>query len=146
MPTICSSNSVAYIIIYCITQSWGTNWLFNWLEQSQATEIWSGPEVNHQKCGSHWFCSVSPKTLHLPKVLLLLFMLMISCHLSILTKLNNCRKFEKEFNAELQSLGSILSSSSQAEPYLAHLAQWILGVKNEQNGLWCLLNGIVVKC
>ncbi|XP_061351089.1 gamma-tubulin complex component 2 [Gastrolobium bilobum] len=44
-------------------------------------------------------------------------------------------KFEKEFNAELQNLGSILSSSSQAEPYLAHLAQWILGVKNEQNGL-----------
>ncbi|KAF1895789.1 hypothetical protein Lal_00037905 [Lupinus albus] len=44
-------------------------------------------------------------------------------------------KFEKEFNAELQSLGSILSSSSQAEPYLAHLAQSILGVKNEKNGL-----------
>ncbi|TKY68744.1 Gamma-tubulin complex component 2 [Spatholobus suberectus] len=44
-------------------------------------------------------------------------------------------KFEKEFNTELQSLGSILNSSSQAEPYLAHLAQWILGVKNEQNGL-----------
>ncbi|KAL2319472.1 hypothetical protein Fmac_028441 [Flemingia macrophylla] len=43
-------------------------------------------------------------------------------------------KFEKEFNTELQSLGSILSSSSQAEPYLAHLAQWILGVKNEQKG------------
>nr|KYP47803.1 Gamma-tubulin complex component 2 [Cajanus cajan] len=44
-------------------------------------------------------------------------------------------KFEKEFNTELQSLGSILSSSSQAEPYLAHLAQWIVGVKNEQKGL-----------
>ncbi|XP_017440791.1 gamma-tubulin complex component 2 isoform X2 [Vigna umbellata] len=44
-------------------------------------------------------------------------------------------KFEKEFNTELQSLGSILSNNSQAEPYLAHLAQWILGVKNEQNGL-----------
>ncbi|KAL1293291.1 gamma-tubulin complex component 2 isoform X2 [Arachis ipaensis] len=43
-------------------------------------------------------------------------------------------KFEKEFNAELQSLGSMLSSSSQAEPYLAHLAQLILGVKSEQNG------------
>ncbi|KAL5565818.1 hypothetical protein UlMin_028982 [Ulmus minor] len=41
-------------------------------------------------------------------------------------------KFEKEFNAELQSLGPILSSSSQAEPYLTHLAQWILGVGNEQ--------------
>ncbi|XP_027906084.1 gamma-tubulin complex component 2 isoform X2 [Vigna unguiculata] len=44
-------------------------------------------------------------------------------------------KFEKEFNTELQSLGSILSNNSQAEPYLAHLAQWILGVKSEQYGL-----------
>jgi gamma-tubulin complex component 2 len=44
-------------------------------------------------------------------------------------------KFEKEFDTELQSLGSILSSSSQAEPYLAHLAKWVLGVKHEQNGL-----------
>ncbi|KNA05950.1 hypothetical protein SOVF_185590 isoform A [Spinacia oleracea] len=40
-------------------------------------------------------------------------------------------KFEKEFNAELQSLGPILSSRSQAEPFLTHLAQWILGVGNE---------------
>lgn len=39
--------------------------------------------------------------------------------------------FEREFNSELQSLGPILSSSSQAEPYLTHLAQWILGVENE---------------
>uniref|UniRef100_A0A7N0ZTG9 Gamma-tubulin complex component n=1 Tax=Kalanchoe fedtschenkoi TaxID=63787 RepID=A0A7N0ZTG9_KALFE len=39
--------------------------------------------------------------------------------------------FEKEFNSELHSLGPILSSSSQAEPYLTHLAQWILGVGNE---------------
>ncbi|XP_058743700.1 gamma-tubulin complex component 2-like isoform X2 [Vicia villosa] len=44
-------------------------------------------------------------------------------------------KFEKDFDTELQSLGSILSSSSQAEPYLAHLAKWILGVKLEHNGL-----------
>ncbi|KAK4577976.1 hypothetical protein RGQ29_028207 [Quercus rubra] len=41
-------------------------------------------------------------------------------------------KFEKEFNAELLSLGPILSSSSQAEPYLTHLAQWILGVGKDQ--------------
>uniref|UniRef100_A0A7C9EU04 Gamma-tubulin complex component n=1 Tax=Opuntia streptacantha TaxID=393608 RepID=A0A7C9EU04_OPUST len=41
-------------------------------------------------------------------------------------------KFEKDFNAELQRLGPILSSRSQAEPYLTHLAQWILGVGNEQ--------------
>lgn len=41
-------------------------------------------------------------------------------------------KFEKEFNAELQSLGPILSSSSQAEPYLTHLAQWLLGVGYEK--------------
>uniref|UniRef100_A0A9I9D762 Gamma-tubulin complex component n=1 Tax=Cucumis melo TaxID=3656 RepID=A0A9I9D762_CUCME len=38
-------------------------------------------------------------------------------------------KFEKEFNSELQSLGPILSKSSQAEPYLTHLAQWILGIE-----------------
>ncbi|XP_074292380.1 gamma-tubulin complex component 2 [Silene latifolia] len=42
------------------------------------------------------------------------------------------RKFEEEFNTELQSLGPILSNRSQAEPYLTHLAQWILGVGNEQ--------------
>ncbi|KAF2286415.1 hypothetical protein GH714_016794 [Hevea brasiliensis] len=41
-------------------------------------------------------------------------------------------KFEREFNAELQSLGPILSSNSQAEPYLTHLAQWILGIRNDQ--------------
>ncbi|KAM5561962.1 gamma-tubulin complex component 2 [Rosa sericea] len=41
-------------------------------------------------------------------------------------------KFEREFNAELQSLAPILSSSSQAEPYLTHLAQWILGIGNDQ--------------
>ncbi|XP_019104417.1 gamma-tubulin complex component 2 isoform X2 [Beta vulgaris subsp. vulgaris] len=41
-------------------------------------------------------------------------------------------KFEKEFHAELQSLGPILSSRSQAEPYLTHLAQWILGVGDEK--------------
>ncbi|TYJ49124.1 hypothetical protein E1A91_A01G112900v1 [Gossypium mustelinum] len=41
-------------------------------------------------------------------------------------------KFEREFNAELQTLRPILSSSSQAEPYLTHLAQWILGVGNDQ--------------
>ncbi|KAH7511156.1 hypothetical protein FEM48_ZijujUnG0037300 [Ziziphus jujuba var. spinosa] len=40
--------------------------------------------------------------------------------------------FEREFNAELQSLGPILSSGSQTEPHLAHLAQWILGVGNDQ--------------
>ncbi|KAB1203437.1 Gamma-tubulin complex component 2 [Morella rubra] len=37
-------------------------------------------------------------------------------------------KFEREFNAELQSLGPLLNRSSRAEPYLTHLAQWILGV------------------
>ncbi|XP_012067054.1 gamma-tubulin complex component 2 isoform X2 [Jatropha curcas] len=41
-------------------------------------------------------------------------------------------KFEKEFNAELQNLGPILSSNSQAEPHLTHLAQWILGARNDQ--------------
>ncbi|GAB2229163.1 hypothetical protein Droror1_Dr00023299 [Drosera rotundifolia] len=40
--------------------------------------------------------------------------------------------FEKEFHSELQSLGPILSSRSQAEPYLTHLAQWILGIGNQQ--------------
>ncbi|CAN1262172.1 Gamma-tubulin complex component 2 [Linum perenne] len=42
------------------------------------------------------------------------------------------RKFEREFNSELQSLGPILSSNSQAEPYLTHLAQWILGVGSDK--------------
>lgn len=41
-------------------------------------------------------------------------------------------KFEREFNAELQSLGPILNSSSKAEPYLTHLSQCILGTGNEQ--------------
>ncbi|XP_020084686.1 gamma-tubulin complex component 2-like [Ananas comosus] len=41
-------------------------------------------------------------------------------------------KFEKEFNAELQSLAPILSNSSQAEPYLTHLAQCILAVGTDQ--------------
>ncbi|GMP21773.1 hypothetical protein CsSME_00000065 [Camellia sinensis var. sinensis] len=41
-------------------------------------------------------------------------------------------KFEREFNSELVSLGPILSSSSQAEPYLTHLAQWILSVGRDQ--------------
>ncbi|KAE8673743.1 Gamma-tubulin complex component 2 [Hibiscus syriacus] len=40
-------------------------------------------------------------------------------------------KFESEFNAELQSLKPILSSSSQVEPYLTHLAKWLLGVGND---------------
>ncbi|CAL5389441.1 unnamed protein product [Camellia sinensis] len=41
-------------------------------------------------------------------------------------------KYEREFNSELESLGPILSSSSQAEPYLTHPAQWILGVGRDQ--------------
>ncbi|KAF6161228.1 hypothetical protein GIB67_009115 [Kingdonia uniflora] len=41
-------------------------------------------------------------------------------------------QFEKEFNGELQSLGPILTNSSHAEPYLTHLAQWILGVGDDQ--------------
>ncbi|XP_021772290.1 gamma-tubulin complex component 2-like [Chenopodium quinoa] len=44
---------------------------------------------------------------------------------------DSIQKFEREFNAELHSLGPILSSHSQAEPFLTHLAQWILGVGNE---------------
>ncbi|KAH0888393.1 hypothetical protein HID58_050822, partial [Brassica napus] len=39
--------------------------------------------------------------------------------------------FEREFNSELQSLGPVLSKGSQAEPYLTHLSQWILGVSKE---------------
>ncbi|KAI3733306.1 hypothetical protein L6452_12748 [Arctium lappa] len=41
-------------------------------------------------------------------------------------------KFEREFTAELQSLRPILSSRDQAEPYLTHLAQLILGVGMDQ--------------
>ncbi|KAL6008296.1 hypothetical protein ACLOJK_033802 [Asimina triloba] len=40
-------------------------------------------------------------------------------------------KFDEEFNTELQSLRPILSSSSQAEPYLTRLAQCILGSRND---------------
>ncbi|KAI3975658.1 hypothetical protein MKX01_023084 [Papaver californicum] len=40
--------------------------------------------------------------------------------------------FEREFNSELESLGPILSNNSQAEPYLTHLAQWILGIGKDQ--------------
>ncbi|AQK44600.1 Gamma-tubulin complex component 2 [Zea mays] len=38
-------------------------------------------------------------------------------------------KFEAAFNSELQSLAPTLSNSSQAEPYVTHLAQCILGVR-----------------
>ncbi|KAL8135041.1 hypothetical protein AgCh_009892 [Apium graveolens] len=41
-------------------------------------------------------------------------------------------KFEKDFASELRSLRPILSSSAQAEPYLTHLAQLILGVGRDQ--------------
>ncbi|CAI9767433.1 unnamed protein product [Fraxinus pennsylvanica] len=44
------------------------------------------------------------------------------------TVIESILKFEREFTAELRSLGPILSSSSRAEPYLTHLAQWLLGV------------------
>ncbi|KAK9055043.1 hypothetical protein SSX86_026123 [Deinandra increscens subsp. villosa] len=43
------------------------------------------------------------------------------------------RKFEREFTNELQSLRPILSSRAQAEPYLTHLAQLILGVGMDQH-------------
>lgn len=49
-----------------------------------------------------------------------------------ITVAESVKKFEKEFNTELRSLGPILSSSSQAEPYLTHLAQCILGVGNDK--------------
>ncbi|KAL0887710.1 hypothetical protein Bca101_011693 [Brassica carinata] len=39
--------------------------------------------------------------------------------------------FEREFNSELESLGPVLSKGSQAEPYLTHFSQWILGVSKE---------------
>uniref|UniRef100_M1BQS8 Gamma-tubulin complex component n=1 Tax=Solanum tuberosum TaxID=4113 RepID=M1BQS8_SOLTU len=48
------------------------------------------------------------------------------------TVLESVLKFEKEFSFELHSLGPILSSGSRAEPYLTHLAQWILGVGKDQ--------------
>ncbi|XP_062184478.1 gamma-tubulin complex component 2-like [Phragmites australis] len=41
-------------------------------------------------------------------------------------------KFEATFNSELQSLVPTLSNSSQAEPYLTHLVQCILGVRIDQ--------------
>ncbi|XP_042059832.1 gamma-tubulin complex component 2-like isoform X1 [Salvia splendens] len=47
------------------------------------------------------------------------------------TVIESILKFERKFSAELQSLGPILSSSSRAEPYLTHLAQWLLGVGSD---------------
>ncbi|KAL3838506.1 hypothetical protein ACJIZ3_023097 [Penstemon smallii] len=47
------------------------------------------------------------------------------------TTIESILNFEREFAGELQSLGPILSSSSGAEPYLTHLAQWLLGVGRE---------------
>ncbi|KAK8949865.1 hypothetical protein KSP40_PGU012306 [Platanthera guangdongensis] len=41
-------------------------------------------------------------------------------------------KFENNFNDELQRFRPILSSGLQAEPYLTHLAQCILGAANEK--------------
>lgn len=38
-----------------------------------------------------------------------------------------CRSFEKEFSNGLQSLGPMLNNTCEAEPYLTHLAQSILG-------------------
>ncbi|CAN4078452.1 unnamed protein product [Withania somnifera] len=49
-----------------------------------------------------------------------------------ITVLESVLKFEKEFTFELHSLGPILSSGSRAEPYMTHLAQWILGVGKDQ--------------
>ncbi|XP_020586336.1 gamma-tubulin complex component 2 isoform X2 [Phalaenopsis equestris] len=46
--------------------------------------------------------------------------------------LDSIMKFENDFNVELQSLRPILSSGSQTEPYLTHLAQCILGVGGDQ--------------
>ncbi|CAH9072984.1 unnamed protein product [Cuscuta epithymum] len=48
------------------------------------------------------------------------------------TVFESIMKFEREFTSELQSLGPIFSSGSRAEPFLTHLAQWILGVGNDQ--------------
>ncbi|PIA64082.1 hypothetical protein AQUCO_00201403v1 [Aquilegia coerulea] len=45
---------------------------------------------------------------------------------------NSVLQFEKDFNSELQSLEPILNNYSQAEPYLKHLAQWILGVGDDR--------------
>ena len=97
---------------------------------SQPPEIWQSLIL---------FCKSKNNTF---AICIIYFILIISCHVKILTKINDCRKFEKEFNTELQSLGSILSSNSQAEPYLSHLAQWLLGVKNVKNGLWWVLTWI----
>lgn len=49
-----------------------------------------------------------------------------------LSVIESILKFEREFTAELQSLRPILSSSAQAEPYLTHLAQLILGIGTDQ--------------
>ncbi|OWM86160.1 hypothetical protein CDL15_Pgr010984 [Punica granatum] len=46
------------------------------------------------------------------------------------TVMDSIITFEKEFSTELHSLGLILSNNAQKEPYLTHLAQWVLGVRS----------------
>ncbi|KAK4403809.1 Gamma-tubulin complex component 2 [Sesamum angolense] len=48
--------------------------------------------------------------------------------LKLRTRTQTRKEVREGIAGELQSLGPILSSSSRAEPYLTHLAQWLLGV------------------
>lgn len=73
----------------------------------------------------------SPLSTSLQKQLLLEFSNFISRYCSNMSATCFTSNFEREFNSELQSLGPVLSKGSQAEPYLTHLSQWILGVSKE---------------
>lgn len=142
VPAVCGSNSVVDIIFYWPSQARGTIWWFFWVRKVQAIEVKkpvSGAKSYDQRCNSHWINPVSGcRTLK-------------HWHTSysfklVLFALTYCSKFEREFNNELQSLGPILSSSSQAEPYLTHLAQLVLGVGFDKWIRFLLLHLILWCC
>lgn len=121
MLAVCSCNSVVDIIFHQHSKARGTFQIKPPISHAN-NDNWK------RKC--HWFYTVSLADW--------LFNRHAHTHTHKKKKKNPhspsyfCSKFEREFNAELQSLGPILSNSSQAEPYLTHLAQWILGDGHDQ--------------
>ncbi|KAK6911764.1 Gamma tubulin complex component, C-terminal [Dillenia turbinata] len=104
----------------CLQYAAATQWLI-----SSSIEIVKPEDMTDGSLGSEKY--KQGKTRKLSQVLKL--------SPSNLTVNESIKKFEREFDAELQSLGPILSSSSQAEPYLTHLAQCILGYVASHPGI-----------
>ena len=126
MPTVCCCNSVVNNFFYRHSRLRGIIWWFKCVRKFEPLEVMepiSCTKIKFQQFECHRFYTVSSR---------FVFICIPKCKDFVSLTLENCSKFEREFNTELQSLGPILSSSSQAEPYLTHLAQWILGVGNEQ--------------